>query len=532
MKAITPVLLLFTALLSGESFAATHTANALGTGVAIDAQGRPWAIGIEPAENGSIISASVVTDASAPKVRITSQPEPVSADGENHPKLAFGTNGEMYASWTSPTSDHYTGDIHFARSLDNGKSWSTPMTVHKDRQLITHRFDSLAVDGKGRIWIAWIDKRDQALAEKNHQEYAGAAIYYAYSQDRGAHWKGDFKLADHSCECCRLALAKDERGRVVAFWRHVFEGNERDHALALLDPNGKSVVHRVTFDHWQIDACPHHGPSLAVDAQGVMHAVWFSQVNGESQAFYGQLHEDAPPTHVVALPRGAMHPDVVASGQNVAIAWKRFDGANSLVEARLSSGGAFVESGSSKSSADSDEPRLVADQHGIWSVWRSADGLTYFAVKAAPTAITQMGPMRPGTPEHSESEIKRFDLGTLESITQAQRGAPFWLVLWDLDCPYCMKSLANIAQAQARDPNLRVVTVSTDSSDQANAVKVRLAQLGVRSDMYVFSATAADALRYAIDPDWMGEKPRAYFYDASGSRTTFTGVLKEAQVTR
>jgi hypothetical protein len=520
-------------MLSGmEASAATHTANALGTGVAIDAQGRPWAIGIEPAENGSIISASVVTDASAPKVQITRQPEPVSADGENHPKLAFGPKGEMYASWTSPTSDHYTGDIHFSRSLDDGKSWSAPMTVHKDRQLITHRFDSLAVDGKGRIWIAWIDKRDQTLAEQNHQEYAGAAIYYAYSQDRGAHWKGDFKLADHSCECCRIALAKDERGRVVAFWRHVFDGNERDHALAQLDSNGKSVVHRVTFDHWQIDACPHHGPSLAIDAQGVIHGVWFSQVNGESQAFYGQLHEDAAPTHVTALPRGAMHPDVVASDQSVAIAWKRFDGANSLLESRLSSGGEFLDSGSAKSSADSDEPRLVADQHRIWTVWRSADGFSYFALKAIPTAITQINPVLRATQEQSESEIKPFELGTLKSITQAQRGSPFWLVLWDLDCPYCMKSLTNIAQAQARDPKLRVVTVSTDSSDQANAVKSRLAQLGVRSDMYVFSATAPDALRYAIDPDWLGEKPRAYFYDETGTRTTFTGVLKDAQLTR
>jgi hypothetical protein len=531
MKHMIPFLIVFTALLGSESSAATHQASALGTGVAIDAQGHPWAIGIEPAENGSIISAALVTAADAAKVRITTKPEPVSADGENHPKLAFGPKGEMYASWTSPTSDHYTGDIHFARSLDEGKSWSAPLTIHKDRQLITHRFDSLAVDGKGGIWIAWIDKRDQALAEKNHQDYAGAAIYYAYSIDQGAHWKGDFKLADHSCECCRIALAQDEHGRIAAFWRHVFDGNERDHAVAVLDVSGKSVVHRATFDHWQIDACPHHGPSLAIDAQGVRHAVWFSQVNGESQAFYGQLHDDAPPTHVFQLPKGAMHPDVAVSGRTVAIVWKRFDGTNSLVESRISHGGAFLESGSAKSSIESDQPHLVADGNNIWAVWRRADGISSFAVQEVPTAVTQVNTARPDIHARSESKVKPFETGTLQAITQAQHGSAFWLVLWDLDCPYCVKSLANIAAAQARNPNMRVVTISTDPPEQSAAVKQRLTALGVRSEMYVFSG-AEDALRYTIDPDWMGEKPRAYFYDAAGSRTTFTGVLKDAQLTQ
>jgi hypothetical protein len=526
--------IIFVMLLGIEASAAVHAANALGTGVAMDSQDRPWAISVEPAGNASIISmAAVGDDSSVSKIQVNKQPEPVSADGENHPKLAFGPKDEMYVSWTSPTSDHYTGDIRFSRSLDSGKTWSAPTTVHKDRQLITHRFDSLAVDGKGRVWIVWIDKRDQLLAEKNHHEYAGAAIYYAYSTDRGAHWKGDFKLADHSCECCRIALAKDEKGRMVAFWRHVFDGNERDHALAVLEPTSKPVVHRATFDHWQIDACPHHGPSLAIDARGVKHAVWFSQVNGEGRAFYGQLHDDSPPTRVLELPRGASHPDVATSGSRVAIAWKRFDGSNSIVESRISNdGGTFVESGSVKTAADSDEPRLVSNSTATWLVWRHADGISHFVVENETKPIAQINTARPGTTLPNESKVKPFAIDTLQAIVQSQHGKPFWLVLWDLDCPYCMKSLANIARAQQRDPQLRVVTVATDSTDQADAIKTRLAQLGVRGDMYAFSSASSESLRYAIDPEWMGEKPRAYFYDTEAKRETFTGVLKDAQLTR
>jgi hypothetical protein len=69
---------------------------------------------------------------------------------------------------------------------------------------------------------------------------AGAALYYSVSEDSGATFKGDFKVADHSCECCRIALALTRDGKVAAMWRHVFEPNVRDHAFAILPSDGRS----------------------------------------------------------------------------------------------------------------------------------------------------------------------------------------------------------------------------------------------------------------------------------------------------
>jgi hypothetical protein len=320
---------------------------------------------------------------------------------------------------------------------------------------------------------------------------------------------------------------------MVAFWRHVFEHNERDHAIAVLEPNRKPVVHRVTFDHWQIEACPHHGPGLAIDNRGVKHAVWFTQIDGESRAFYGQLHDDAPPTHVLELPRGTTHPDVGVSGTEVAIAWKRFDGTHSLLESRIShdGGNSFVEAVTAKTTGDSDQPHLIANQNGVWAVWRRSDGITAFPVEAA-SAGTQVpsATNEAPAPVPSVSKVRAFELTTLDSIVQANRGAPFWLVLWDLECPYCMKSLANIAKVQQRDPTFRLVTIATDSLDQSAAIRDRLTKLGVHGDSYAFSSQPAEALRYSIDPEWMGEKPRAYRYDKDGNRIAFTGVLKTEQL--
>lgn len=487
---------------------------ALGTTAVFDAQGRLWVVRTEAVEKNANVFVQRSDDRGntwLPEIRVTSQAEPVSADGENRPKLVFGSRGELYVSWTSPTSEKFTGDIRFTRSLDSGKTWSEPAVVHRDRQLITHRFESMVVDRTGRVWIAWIDKRDLTVAQAANREYSGAAIYYAYSDDRGTTWRGDFKLADHTCECCRIALTLDSQGRAVAMWRHVFPPNERDHAFAILEPEGKEIaIQRVTFDRWKIDACPHHGPSLAIAEDGTRHAVWFNQVNGEGRAYYGRLTNSAP-SGTQALPTGATHPDIAVDGSKVAIVWKRFDGTATQVESWLSKDGGkhFTPGPSLKTDGDSDQPRVVSKDGAMLVVWRRADGI----------AVADL------TKTSTDDDVKPFTRNTMRTIEQQHAGAPFWVVMWDLECIYCMKSLGNVAAVQREHPELKVITIATDPVGAASELRERLSQLGVKSEAYAFAGAPEEALRFAIDPAWMGEKPRAYRYNANGSRTPISGVL-------
>jgi hypothetical protein len=93
-------------------------------------------------------------------------PEPIYTSAENRPKLATSPDGRaVYVSWSMPLDAPYTGMVRFSRSLDGGATWSVPITVHRDRQAITHRFDMMAVDPAGNIAIAWIDKRDLVAAK-------------------------------------------------------------------------------------------------------------------------------------------------------------------------------------------------------------------------------------------------------------------------------------------------------------------------------------------------------------------------------
>jgi hypothetical protein len=129
--------------------------------------------------------------------------------------------------------------------------------------------------------------------------------------------------------------------------------------------------------------------------------------------------------------------------------------------------------------------------------------------------------------------VQTFEPASLAAITAAHRGQAFWLVLWDLECTYCMQSLQFLAAVQRRNPGLKVVTIATDGIDKGEAIAARLGKIGIRGPAYAFGPDQPEAaLRHAIDPAWRGEKPRAYQYRADGSRRAVVGVLTQKELTQ
>jgi hypothetical protein len=321
---------------------------------------------------------------SAP-VTINATPEAIAADGEGRPKIVVTPDGAVLVSWTKPLSKPYSGDVRLARSEDGGASFSAPLTVHRDRQEITHRFDALTVGRDGRVYVTWIDKRDLEIAKAEKKAYRGAAIYAAVSDDGGRSFQPEVKVADHSCECCRIATAIDKDGAPLLLWRHVFEPNERDHAIVKLKADGSPEgVERATFDRWKIDACPHHGPSLAVAADGTRHAVWFDQVNGEGHVFYGRLRSGRVEGQRTIGGERAAYADIVVTGRRVAIAWKEFDGERTQLRAELSEDGgkSFSPLNLAAAHGASDQPRLLTRDDVLYVFWRSEhEGMRVFPLR-------------------------------------------------------------------------------------------------------------------------------------------------------
>ena len=354
----------------------------LASGVAFAPDGRLWLAGLD-AQGRLFVQTAPAQDLqhwSAPRVLDTAG-DRIAADGENRPKLAFGPRGQVVLSYTQPLAQPYTGMIRMLRSSDGGRTFSAPYTVHADRQEITHRFESIAFDAQGVLHTVWIDKRDLARAPKvgKKSTYRGAAIYRNESHDGGLSFGPDLKLADHSCECCRIALARGADGRLRVMWRHVFAPNVRDHGFAALR-TGAAVV-RATYDDWHVDACPHHGPGLALAHDGGFHAVWFGmrQQGGEDVAAvrYARLNVDGSPRleTVRALPDDlAEHADVLAWQQRVAVVWRSVAGARSTLKAWLSvdGGRTFQLRELAQVSGANDQPRLAQSEGRMVVVWRNA----------------------------------------------------------------------------------------------------------------------------------------------------------------
>jgi hypothetical protein len=372
----------------------------LATGAALGPDGRLWVVGLN--EQGQMFMQSSPAQAlgqwTAPVILNTQQDE-IAADGESRPKMAFGPNGWAVVTYTQPLPKPYTGFVRMLRSADGGQTFSAPFTVHQDRQEITHRFESILFDAQGNLHTLWIDKRDMP-AKGAGPKYIGAAVYGNVSKDGGATFGPDYKLADHSCECCRIAMSNTPDGKVAAVWRHVFGEQTRDHAFAVL-PGASSVASssaqgqskppvRSTFDDWQINACPHHGPGLAaITSQTGFHMVWFGIRKQDGQDVpgvrYARLNANGEPllSSVKALPDArAEHADVLAHKQRVVVVWRSSEGSTSTLKAWISEneGQSFSVKVLGQTQGPNDHPRLVQRAEKMLVVWRDTKEIKVYDV--------------------------------------------------------------------------------------------------------------------------------------------------------
>lgn len=129
--------------------------------------------------------------------------------------------------------------------------------------------------------------------------------------------------------------------------------------------------------------------------------------------------------------------------------------------------------------------------------------------------------------------LQAFVRGSQQAIVTAQQGKPFVLALWSLDCVFCRDDLALLGKLMAKYPKLAVVTLATDPPEQRDELQKVLDRyrLGGAAN-WQFADTFVERLRYEIDPQWFGELPRTYFYEADGTRTAVSGQLDAQEVER
>jgi len=323
-------------------------------------------------------------------VRVNSVPEPVYTNGENRAKIAFGPNGEIYVSWTKVLEGPFAGDIRFSRSIDGGKSFEPVRTINDDGLITSHRFESIYVTASGNIFMAWLEKRDQVAALKAGREYNGAAVYYTYSTDNGATFVPNRKVADYSCECCRIAMSETAYGDVAIFWRHIYDGTTRDHGFAELGTDGVvTPAQRATVDNWKIEACPHHGPTMVTASEVGYHISWFTLGDVRKGIFYGHYDPESGDINNLypVAGAGSGHPHLARVENKLYLVWKQFDGEKTGIRMMISvdEGASWQAVTTVADTADaSDHPLLITHDGTVFLSWHTAtEGLRIIPLNQA-----------------------------------------------------------------------------------------------------------------------------------------------------
>jgi hypothetical protein len=294
------------------------------------------------------------------------------------PSVMMLPDGTLAAHWLVATG-RAAYDVTMAISVDAGRTWSAPVTPHRDGTPTEHGFVSIfaSTAGPGAIWL---DGRAMAGVHDPH-----AAPSTAQMSLRSAEWTGgrigqEQLVDDRVCDCCPTSAVTTDRGALVAY-RDRSSEEVRDIFVARLQDGRWQTPHRVHADGWQIPGCPVNGPALAADGRRVAIA-WFTGADSTPRvnvAFSDDAGDRfAAPVRVDdGTPIGRVGAAMLPDGSAV-VSWIDHNGGDGELRVRRierrGERGPIVTVARVASDRSSGMPRLVHAAGRVILAWASTDG--------------------------------------------------------------------------------------------------------------------------------------------------------------
>jgi hypothetical protein len=238
--------------------------------------------------------------------------------GENLPKIIFKPSGEIIALWGAANPNprnKYSGLVFYTQSFDRGKSWTAAKPLVDDKASFDQRYYDVALLSTGEAGIIWLDNRKSTNKE-------GSALFFASTSGKNGFEKGKL-IGQPCCQCCRTDLFVDKTGGIHALYRGIVQDSIRDMVHIVSNDGGGtfSEPKRISVDDWVLHGCPHTGPSMTGNNDGI-HFAWFT--GGKNKGCFYTKSTDNGKTFVMHDKISALgsHPQLafVASGE-ILIAW-------------------------------------------------------------------------------------------------------------------------------------------------------------------------------------------------------------------
>ena len=314
----------------------------------------------------------------SPSVKIAEHGKSLDTGSDARPQVVADKQGNIFLAYAFFKDTNWNAQINTARSTDAGETFTSPVSLVNDGS--SQRFPSVLIKSDDSIFISWIDKRLVAAAKQGGAKRLGGSIAYSFSQDGGKTFQAERFANESSCECCRIGTSLDQKGNSVVAYRAIFPGGIRDQASQVISEKGAEPIRRVADDDWKTDACPHHGPTIAVSGTGKFYVAWYTQGSKRSGVFYANSSDQgisySKPSRVGAESANVSRPYLYASSQQVWLVWKEFDGSKSAVYLKESNddGKTWTAPKILTSTAGySDHPLLLARGNEIFLSWLTRD---------------------------------------------------------------------------------------------------------------------------------------------------------------
>lgn len=311
-------------------------------------------------------------------IKIAEHGKSLDAGSDARPQIVADKQGDIFLAYAFFKDTNWNAQINTSRSIDGGKTFSTPESLVKDSA--SQRFPSALIRPDGSIFMSWIDKRLVASAKQGGEKRLGGSIAYSFSEDGGKTFETERFANENSCECCRIGGSLDPQGNPVVAYRAIFPGGIRDQATQVISAKGAEPIRRVADDDWKTDACPHHGPSIAVSGSGKFHVAWYTQGIKRSGVFYANSANQgvtySKPSRIGTENANVARPYLFALGQQVWLVWKEFDGRKSSVYLKDSKDDGNTWSAPkllSSTAGYSDHPLLLSRGNEVFLSWLTRD---------------------------------------------------------------------------------------------------------------------------------------------------------------
>ncbi len=246
----------------------------------------------------------------------------IEAHGEAPPQLAADSSGAVSVLYTVgkevPGQRWPVSALRFMRSTDRARTWSDPVTVNDGTEFGSHNFHALTAAPDGSLLATWLEARQ-----------GKSGVWMSRSTDGGKTWSENRAIySDPTCPCCRTSVAIASDGAMYVAWRAILAGDIRDVVVTRSRDGGAtwSAPVRTREDGWVYPGCPHAGPSLKVDARGVVHVGWWTGKEGEAGVYYARSEDGgqsftAQPIAVGERARPAHVQLALAGDGGVFVAW-------------------------------------------------------------------------------------------------------------------------------------------------------------------------------------------------------------------